>query len=301
MEKKVLVLIDGMNYLWRSFSVPFSFESRKGTPLHVQTMFLKLLRRTLGVAYQETNSNNISLVCAFDTCSSNDAREDILGCYKKNRRSFEEDEDSPYKHLPYVKEVLNYLEIKSLDCEGYEADDAINFLANDFVSLNSDSGLKVDSEGFESLIDSLDTEKPGDFENQARQSLIFSTDSDFYQCINDLIWQIRFKRKDNYELVTPEWIRDEVGITPEQYVDYKALKGDSADNISGVPGIGKVRAAKIINGDLDWDISDYSSQVERNRSLIRFREDVSVDYELGDFNRERLQMKNPEIFKACGF
>ncbi len=296
MEKEILVLIDGMNYLWRSFSVPFSFESRQGTPLHVQTMFLKLLRRTLGVAYQETESKNISLVCAFDTCSSNDAREDIMSCYKKNRRSFEEDEDSPYKHLCYVKEVLKFLNIRWMDCEDYEADDAISYLAKNFVSFDDDSvKIAKTKSNSEKLI------AFGNKRSQSRQSLIFSTDSDFYQTINEKVWQIRFKRKSKYELVTPAWIRSEVGISPEQYVDYKALKGDSADNISGVPGVGKVRAAKIINGELDWDISEHSSRIERNKSLIRFREDISVDYEPEGFNKKRLQMKNPEIFKACGF
>ena len=105
MEK--LIIIDGHNFLWRAYSVPFKFFSKKGTPLHTTTMYLKLVRRA--TASIKDFSKNDSIVVVFDTETTNSNFE-LLKDYKTNRKEVSE-ENNPYQHIPHVQKALNFLNI----------------------------------------------------------------------------------------------------------------------------------------------------------------------------------------------
>ena len=129
--------------------------------------------------------------------------------YKANRQKTPED---LHEQIPVTEEILTALGIPVLRADGYEADDVIASLA---VQCR----------------------------NENRPCFILSGDKDLCQLIGDNITILRPSAGD-YEEMTREKVKEQYGVFPEQILDYLALMGDSADNIPGVPGVGKVTAAK---------------------------------------------------------
>jgi 5'-3' exonuclease len=106
---KRLIVIDGHNFLWRSYAVPFRFSSARGTPLHVITTFLKLIRRSVAVLPGLNQSDHLIIV--FDSDNGNE-NFSLSKDYKSNRKlHFSDTEDSPYQHLPHIKKALDYLKM----------------------------------------------------------------------------------------------------------------------------------------------------------------------------------------------
>lgn len=100
-----LLVIDGHNLLFKSYAVPFSFKSAKGTPLHVVSTYLKYLR-TLVQTYTPKE-----LVIVFDTETVTENRT-LSEEYKANRKyDYIEDEDSPFIHLLIIQKVLDFCQI----------------------------------------------------------------------------------------------------------------------------------------------------------------------------------------------
>ncbi len=274
MKLKNVLLIDGHNFLFRSFYVPFEFHTHKGTPLHVVSTFLKLLRRSVSAVSKETALTHIGVIFDSDICTF---RKKLRDDYKAGRKKFEEGEDSPYKHAPIVRQALDDLGIFNVEVTDLiqdadiEADDLIGTLANN---------LQKD-----------------------RFTFISSADTDFYQLISERVNQLHLKKKDKYEFVNPDYIKTKLSINPEDYVLYKSLKGDSADNISGISGIGPVRAAKIINGEYNIDLEKYKDVLELNEKLISLKfvdVDEAIFSEMG-FEMNCFDKSNPDIFKSCDF
>ena len=139
--------------------------------------------------------------------------------YKAGRHPTPEDLISQF---PDAKECLSLMGLHILELEGYEADDIQGTVAHF-------------AHGCE------DTE-----------SYIFSGDRDLLQLIDDKITVLLATNSDT-KLMDREQFREEYGIEPEQFVDMKALMGDSSDNIPGVGGVGKKTAQTLISnfGSLD--------------------------------------------------
>ncbi len=132
--------------------------------------------------------------------------------YKANRKGMPEE---LAVQLPYAKQCMEGMGMRVVTCEGYEADDILGTLA---ASLGSED-LEV---------------------------YILTGDRDSLQLINDHVSVLLVKTKDTV-LFTPEVFFAEYGITPDHFVDVKALMGDSSDNIPGVMGIGEKTALKLIS------------------------------------------------------
>ncbi|MBO5439264.1 MAG: DNA polymerase I, partial [Clostridia bacterium] len=146
--------------------------------------------------------------------------------YKANRKGMPEELAI---QLPYAKECLSLLGLKLMELEGYEADDLIGTATR----FEHDSDV---------------------------HSYVLTGDRDSLQLINESTSVILTKTKEDVVYDTEKFIAD-YGVTPTQYIDVKAIMGDSSDNILGVSGIGEKGAFKLISefGSLDKLYEEYAS------------------------------------------
>ncbi|MBQ8429128.1 MAG: DNA polymerase I [Clostridia bacterium] len=144
-------------------------------------------------------------------------RHKMYADYKAGRKPMPEDLSV---QVPVLKEVLRLMNIRICEKEGYEADDIIGTLAK-----------KYDI-----------------------QTYVYTGDRDSYQLVDENT-NVCYTRKgvsDILELTAANF-KDEIGLTPAQIIELKALMGDKSDNIPGVPGVGEVSATSLLNkyGDVD--------------------------------------------------
>lgn len=151
-------------------------------------------------------------VCAFDLKAPT-FRHEKCDFYKANRKPMPED---LAVQLPYAKQAAEVMGLHVLECEGFEADDIIGTVC------------RMGDEA-------------GDVHSYA-----LTGDRDSLQLITETTSVILAKTKEDV-LFTPERFFGEYGVTPSQFIDVKALMGDSSDNIPGVKGIGEKTAFKLIS------------------------------------------------------
>ena len=145
--------------------------------------------------------------------------------YKANRHGMP---DELAAQLPYAKECMRYMGLEVIETPGFEADDVLGTLA-----------ARAEAEGV--------------------KAYILTGDRDSLQLITDTTHVLLATNKDTIEFGRDEFVK-KYGISPEQFVDVKALMGDSSDNIPGVAGIGEKTAFKLISefGSLDEVYAKYS-------------------------------------------
>jgi DNA polymerase I len=211
--KDTFLLVDGHSLAYRSFYAYLrgsegGLRTSKGIPTSVCYGFLKALLEVL-----EKEKPKAAAV-AFDTRMPT-FRHDVDDTYKAGRpetpQEFIED-------LQNLKEILTALQIPRMELPGYEADDLLGSLAQQGVL----SGYKVK---------------------------ILSGDQDLFQLVDreDTIRVLyQSSQPPGIREFGPEQIKEKLGVWPEQVVDYKALCGDTSDNIPGVKGIGAKTAIKLI-------------------------------------------------------
>jgi 5'-3' exonuclease len=154
--------------------------------------------------------------------------------YKASRKEKNQEElENMIFQMKVVKELLNFLPIRQIAVKNIEADDVIGFLAKKL------EGRKI----------------------------IASTDTDFYQLINDSTIIVS-SRKGIIQELDRKAINEKLGFNVEKYIIYKSLIGDSSDNIKGVSGIGKIKAIKYINKEPIKETVD-KELLKRNYKLIK--------------------------------
>lgn len=151
------------------------------------------------------------MICAFDTHAPT-FRHKMYEAYKGNRKGMP---DELAAQMPYAKRAASVMGFTVLECPGFEADDIIGTTAHL-------------------------AEKTGEI-----HSYILTGDRDSLQLITDDITVILMKTKEDI-LFDKQKFMEEYGLTPDMFVDVKALMGDSSDNIPGVSGIGEKTALKLI-------------------------------------------------------
>ncbi len=233
-------------------------------------MYLKLLRSAVAAAPGFTKSDR--LVVVFDTDTPN-ANSELSPAYKANRRSFTDEEESPYKHIPRVQKALDTIGVKYLEVPNYEADDVVASLARLFS-----------------------TEAKG-------ECYIVSWDTDFFQLVREGVSILKLKTQGEVDIIDESYVVQKVGVLPSEYVFYKSLMGDTADNIQGVPGIGPVRARKVVNKLLPFDANKYQAVLALNSKLITLNEHVPLQSMLSEFtiNPQSFDLTNQEVFTKCDF
>ncbi len=231
-----LLAIDGHNFLWRANSTSFKRYSDRGTPMHVTNTFLSLFRRAQSFVPDQTITH-----CAvvFDPKGPTDNHL-LLDTYKANRvHEFEDEQDSPYYHIPFIKKALKFLKVKVLERKKCEADDVISTLITRFTSDHPDG-----------------------------TAFVASTDSDFYQLLSPRVRQMVPGREGIWRLMDESTLFSTYGVQPHEYVYFKSLVGDSADNIRGVPKIGRVGARAIIRKEREFDPTPFQDILSLNQKLI---------------------------------
>ncbi len=242
-----LVLVDGHNLLWRA---AFGFPARIKSRRGIDRTAIFGFFALVRAATKHVGEAAEWIIC-FDGQYGIKARLMEDDSYKGQRLV---DNNSHLEALPHIKAGLDLMNIRWVELEESEADD---------------------------LIATLTSREIG------RQVYVMSTDKDYYQLVGDSVYILNTAMKGDQRILHSSDIFHRYGITPEQWCDFRALTGDPADNISGVPGIGPRTAARLLaNGAFLEDIvSDglLSSRtcitvqscwekLLRDRQLLRMRE-----------------------------
>ena len=204
-----LLLIDGHSILFRAFfGMPISMTGPDGLHTNAIYGFLAILGKVLDEEKPDY------LAVAFDLPVPT-FRHKLYPAYKGTRSAAP---DEFREQVPVMKELLAKMEIPVLSAEGWEADDILGTLA----------------------------EKAG---NMGIRTTIISGDRDLLQTAGPMTEVVIPKTRagqTTYERYDPETVREVYGVTPEGFIELKALMGDSSDNVPGLPGVGPKTAQKIM-------------------------------------------------------
>ena len=203
-----IMLLDGHSLIHRAFYGMPDFTNAEGTHTGAVYGFLSILFMLLSQEQPD------GLMVAFDVHAPT-FRHEMFKEYKGTRKPMLPE---LREQVPLTKELLNAMGIKTVEKEGFEADDVLGSLA----ALFGGNGQEV---------------------------LIVSGDRDLLQLADEhttiCIPKTR-KGTTVYEIYHPQEVKDLYHVTPIEFIDVKALMGDASDNIPGVPGIGEKTATNLI-------------------------------------------------------
>ena len=270
-ERPRLLLLDGHSLAYRAFfALPVeNFQTTMGIPTNAVYGFTSMLINQL----RDEQPTHIGV--AFDV-SRKTFRNETYAEYKAGRSESPSDFRG---QVSLIQEVLGALRIPWFGVEGYEADDVIATLTTQAVG----QGMDV---------------------------LIASGDRDSIQLVDEHV-TVLYPRRGVSELTrfTPEEVEAKYGLTPAQYPDFAALRGDPSDNLPSMPGIGEKTAAKWIRefgsltalvervdevkGKAGDTLRAHLASVLRNRQLTELVRDVPVpvgpqDLVLGQWDRDEV-------------
>lgn len=218
---KRLVLIDGKSVFYRGYYAMGALSLPDGTPTGGIYGFAAIAMEIV------KKLNPTKVVVAWDSKTSTSRRREIYPEYKAGRVK---PGDDFYAQIPLLEDLIRDLGWAFVEINDYEADDIIG-------TLSHQADETMDEEG-----------------NCDYETFIISSDLDMLQIVDDNthMWRI-LKGFTNIEQINVPELEEKYGIKKDQFLDLKALKGDSSDNIPGVPGIGEKTAAKLLNdfGTLD--------------------------------------------------
>ncbi len=246
--RELLLLVDGSNLLFQMFyGMPSRIIDGRGRPIHGTLGFVGALLKLIKM----TLPTHIAVI--FDGEHKN-ARTELDPEYKANREDYSQmaEEETPFSQLPDIYAALDLIGVKHTETRDCETDDVIASYA---LRLVGDTDI-----------------------------VISSGDSDFFQLVTDRVSLIRY-RGEHTVLCTPEWIKRRFGVPPELYADYKALVGDSSDNIRGAKGVGPKTAAKLLSlrpslADVLESIDDGHIRPTLKAELMASRERLYRNYKL---------------------
>jgi DNA polymerase I len=204
-----LLLLDGHSLAYRAFfALPIeNFSTTTGQPTNAVYGFTAMLINVL----RDEKPTHVAV--AFDRGEPTFRHEQYVE-YKANRRETPEDFRS---QLSLIFEVLDALGIRRLSAAGYEADDLIATLATQAAAADMDA-------------------------------LIVTGDRDALQLVSDRVTVLMTRRGiTDMTRFTPETVQEKYGLSPAQYPDFAAVRGDPSDNLPGIPGVGEKTATKWIS------------------------------------------------------
>jgi len=243
-----LLLIDGHSMAYRAFyALPAeNFKTSTGQPTNAIYGFASMLINLI----KEEKPTHIAV--AFDV-SRRTFRTEKFAEYKANRVSTPDEFRSQLSH---INEMINSFGIKHFELEGFEADDIIATFAKE-----------AEKQGF--------------------QTLICTGDRDSFQLVNKHT-TVLYPKKGVTEMnrMTPEAVFEKYGLTPKQYPDFAALRGDPSDNLPSVPGVGEKTATKWI-----VDYGTLEKLLEKSDELGgKVGESLRTNIEIVKLNRELTQL-----------
>ena len=240
-----LLLIDGHSILNRAFYGVPPLNNAAGIPTNAVYGFLNIMLRIV----DEEKPDYITV--AFDLKAPT-FRHKMYEEYKGTRKPMP---DELREQVPLIKETLNAMGIKTVEFAGYEADDILGTLAYKA----QEAGLMVS---------------------------VLSGDRDLLQLATSKI-KIRIPKTKKGQTEIEDYYADDVvnlyGVTPKEFIDLKALMGDTADNIPGVPGIGEKTAAAIIK---EYKSIECAYENVDSIKPTRAKNSLSENYDLAKLSKE---------------
>ena len=252
---KRLLLIDGHSMAYRAFfALPAeNFTTAQGQHTNAIYGFATMLLSLL------STEKPTHVAVAFDV-SRKTFRSEIFPEYKANRAKTPNEFRS---QMSYLHELVTAFGITTFEVEGFEADDIIATIS-----------------------------KQAERENA--EVFICTGDRDSFQLVNEKTTVLYPKRGvSDLTRMTPEVVQEKYGMSPEQYPDFAALRGDPSDNLPSVPGVGEKTAAKWIveygslhelianidklGGKVGQSLRDSVNDVIRNRELTQLVANVPLD------------------------
>ncbi|APG28134.1 ribonuclease HI [Syntrophotalea acetylenivorans] len=259
-ESPQLYLLDGSSYIYRAYYGIRDVATADGTPTNAVYGFTRML---LGLL-QEHRPDYLAVV--FDRPREETFRREIYPEYKAHREAMPEDLPP---QIAAIRQVLQALQIPSLEAPGFEADDVIATLARRYAA----EGIEV---------------------------TVVTGDKDLMQIVDDKIFLLD-TMKDTRS--GPKEVLERFGVPPELVADVLGLAGDTSDNIPGVPGIGEKTAAELVQrfGSLEdvlkWtnlvngrkrreNLQAHADQARLSKTLATLRDDVPLESSLVELERQ---------------
>jgi len=258
MAQKRLLLIDGHSMAYRAFfALPAeNFTTAQGQHTNAIYGFATMLISLL----KDEKPTHVAV--AFDV-SRKTFRTDIFPDYKANRAKTPDEFRS---QMSYLNDLVKGFGITQFALEGYEADDLIATITKQA-------------------------------EREGAEVLICTGDRDSFQLVTERTTVLYPKRGvSEMARMTPAVVQEKYGMSPDQYPDFAALRGDPSDNLPSVPGVGEKTAAKWIveygslqdlianvdklAGKVGQSLRDNLDDVIRNRELTQLVHDAPIDYQV---------------------
>lgn len=274
-QKDVVFLVDGSSYIHRAYHAIRNLSNSRGLPTSAIFGFSRMILKLM------EEEKPVYMAVVLDAKGPT-FRHRMYKDYKATRPPMPEDLQV---QIPYIREILDALNVKVLEKEGYEADDVIATLAK-----------RAEEKGF--------------------RVVVVTGDKDFRQIVSprvSLLDTMKGSRLD-YDTLTKEY-----GLNPEQMIDVMGLAGDAVDNVPGVKGIGEKTALALVRefGSLE-EVFHRLEEVKKERlreALQKGKEDallskklVTVDFHVPlDEKVDDLEVGNPdgprlaEIFRDLEF
>jgi len=271
--KNKIILIDANSLVYRAFfALPKTLATSSGQVTNAVYGFTSMLIKLLKEEKPDV------VIAAFDRAAPT-FRHETFEQYRAHR---EPTPNELISQFPLVKEVLSVLNIPVFEMDGFEADDILATLASEAEAERDDV-------------------------------IVVTGDKDAFQLVDDHIKVMTTKKGiSDIVIYDREKVRERYGVTPEQFADYLALKGDTSDNIPGVPGVGEKTAAKLIQqfGSIEnllknldavenkrWRemLSEHASEAELSKMLAVLDREVPIDV---DFDECKLDGWDEEKIRA---
>jgi DNA polymerase-1 len=248
-----LFLVDGNNLAYRAyFALPEELATTEGFPTNALLGFTNMLFKLL------SDYKPKGVAVAWDTrpVHRHAIAEEADVVYKEGRRPMA---DLLAEQFPYFRPIVEAFGYRNLEFEGWEADDVIATLA----TRADEAGIKT---------------------------TVVSTDRDAFQLVSDNIALMMTPRGvSDVQVYTPDRVEARYGIKPDQIPDFIGLKGDTSDNIPGIPGIGDKTAGQLIAqyGSVD-EVIAHADELSpaRKKNVIEFAEQARLAKELATMRRD---------------
>lgn len=247
---KTVAVIDGNSLMHRAYhAVPPTMTAPDGTPTNAAFGFLSMLLKFIEMEQPD------ALVCAFDKGRPK-FRMEALEQYKAQRPPMDEELKAQF---PVIENLLAAMNVPVVALPGWEGDDILGTVA----ARDEELGYRT---------------------------LLITGDKDAYQLASDLTKIVTTKRGiTDVVIYGPEEVEERYGVTPDQFTDFLGLKGDKADNIPGVPGIGDKKAASMLQayGNLEGIYANLDKfKGKQLENLTNYKDDAFLSRQVATIVRD---------------
>ena len=284
-KKEKLIILDGHALIYRAWFALPPLTTKSGEVVNAIYGFTATLLKVI------KDMKPTYLAVALDEKGPT-FRHVKYAAYKATR---EVQPDDFYNQIPRIKDVLKSLSVTTLAKKGYEADDIIGSLVHTFKKEND-----------------LDI-------------IIITKDFDIYQLIDGNVHILDFEKGiSEFKEITKKELKEKYELTPEQIIDYKALRGDPSDNIKGVPGVGDKTAREIVKkfGDIETlykklpqikktkrlpagvidKLEEFKKDAFDSKELVTLKTDLPIKQKLSSFELKPIDTtKAYELFREFEF